>query len=179
MKEVGEKGFNEWAANVDPDKVSLRELEMPAITKDLVDKVDAEREDEHARMMAFREKYLPIYGDRWLYEYLKQIEGDTSGDYDKGMKVVNTWIYMGYASISVSATPHIHCKIMDMFRERQKFIYGERFEELQGHINRLEEAGEWLIQDALKTGKWRELPDGLQDEYHKRIAEIGGNDDEE
>ena len=30
------------------------------------------------------------------------------------------------------------------------------------------QAGELLLRDALRTGKWKELPDELQDEYHHR-----------
>ena len=32
------------------------------------------------------------------------------------------------------------------------------------------EVGELLIEDAIKTGKWKELPNELQDEYHRRVG---------
>ena len=35
------------------------------------------------------------------------------------------------------------------------------------------EVVEALLNDALTSGKWKELPDALQDEYHKRVSERG------
>lgn len=71
--------------------------------------------------------------------------------------------------------PHVCCEpcaYHDILREyyaREKEIYGDQHDELMNHEPDDPRVNELLIQDALRTGYWRELPKSLQAEYHKRL----------
>ena len=58
----------------------------------------------------------------------------------------------------------------ERFLERMHELYGDEFDELRHHMDADSRVIELLIQDAIRTGKWKELPDELQDEYHKRVG---------
>lgn len=82
--------------------------------------------------------------------------------YDKEMKAINT-IFVWYGD-PVWASGTFRCKAFARMRE----LYGNRYEELVKHERMSREIGKLLVDDAIRTGKWRELPDALQAEYHER-----------
>lgn len=54
--------------------------------------------------------------------------------------------------------------------DRQRELYGDRYDELVQHKYGDSRVVELLLQDAIRTGKWKELPDELWDEYKKRVG---------
>ena len=49
-------------------------------------------------------------------------------------------------------------------------LYGDDYDELRSYKNADPRVVELLLDDAVRTGKWKELPDELQPEYHKRVG---------
>lgn len=115
-------------------------------------------------IMEYREKY----GDDWILRWLD--DNSTPDDVDGDMKFINTAIYHG-------ETATISCSTMKQFEEfnkkqedRQRELYGDRYDELVQHKYGDSRVVELLLQDAIRTGKWKELPDELWDEYKKRVG---------
>ena len=54
--------------------------------------------------------------------------------------------------------------------ERERELYGDRYDEFRGHLDGDTRVAELLLRDAIRTGKWKELPDELQAEYHERVG---------
>lgn len=123
------------------------------------------------------EKYKQMYGDGWQAKYLHAIGvvGDEDFDYDRDMKRINEAIYYG-VPISVSGWGEGIKKLYERQEARMHEIYDELYGKdygiYHGHIEGDEQITEWLINDAIKTGKRKELPDCLQDEYHKRVGDL-------
>lgn len=168
MKSEKKQSLREWAAGVNPDELSLSSLTL--ISEEQQDAAWKALQESKKRREEFRKKYEPIYGERWLDMYYEQEGIFKPIDYSRHMKLINTWIYKGRHSLFCTGGPEFWAIVGPKFTQREHEIYGERYDELRNHRFLLEEAGEWLIQDALKTGKWKELPDELQAEYHRRVG---------
>lgn len=145
--------------------LSLSGLTMP----------DFDSEEMRMRAKEFKEgekRYKKMYGDEWQTKYMHDLGILRDIDYDEDMKLINLGIYCG-EPFSVSGYGE-HAK---EFREKQELrmreIYGDDYATLRGHKFGDLTVVEMLLNDAIKTGKWKELPDELQDEYHKRIGDFG------
>lgn len=116
--------------------------------------------------------YKDKYGDNWFMEYCygEGILEREKPDYNRDMKHVNTAIYYGYWVGGSGNGPRVML-LPKMQEDRMHELFGDKHEELQNHPMRDSRIAELLIADAIKTGKWKEFPDELQDEYHKRISE--------
>lgn len=95
-------------------------------------------------------------------------------DYDVDMKYINCDIY----------NSHLACWMGTCFAKMQR-LQMDRMMSLIGlpdrkacidwlgqHSERDATVGELLVSEALVTGKWKELPDELQDKYHARKKEL-------
>lgn len=127
-----------------------------------------------------QEEYKAKYGKDWLDYYDRDHgiihESDDDFDYDRALKLMNDGIFNAYypriASYSIPGGPddwmnRVRCGMPKRLME----IYGDRYMELAFHKPNDPRVNELLIQDALKTGKWKELPDCLQAEYHRRAGD--------
>lgn len=118
-----------------------------------------------------KSEYMQKYGDTWEKEYARFLGVSTNDTFDEQMKRINEAIYYG---IPVSASGYgswldeLYCKQ----EERMKEFYGENYHVLQYHDPGNSDIVERLLEDAVKTSKWKELPDCLQDEYHKRVGDL-------
>lgn len=141
--------------------LSLSGLTEPDLDFDSLNQIKAERERK-------QQMYKDKYGDKWFTEYLHG-EGFVA-DYDIYAKSVNTAIYYGcWASVSGN-NKHVML-VPKMQEDRMHELYGDRYEELKNHPAADSRIIELLIADAIKTGKWKELPDEIQEEYHRRVDE--------
>lgn len=177
-KHIFERIADAWAEHVtkaSPEEMSLKNFPLPIPEGEefdsLMAEVDAEMDAERKEREEFRKKYEPIYGDEWFHEFYKQ-RGEGPKDYNEDMKLVNTWIYMGWMSLFVTGTPEYRSELKDIFHRREHDLYGDMYGKLNGHTGKSKQAGRLLVQDAIRTGKWKELPDELQVEYHRQVGDL-------
>ena len=102
-------------------------------------------------------EYKAKYGDAWSERYLQDCCGDD--DYSADMHTVNSAILYG--------TSLIGTRFFDMQETRMRELYGSQYDELRQHLARDERVIELLLADAVKTGRWRELPEELLSDYYR------------
>lgn len=117
------------------------------------------------RVHAEVEVYEAKYGKDGLRRYL--IDCGDILDFDLDMQHVNAFLWYGVPVVGDRA-------FKARADERMHEIYGDRYDELKRHEWQDMEVAEMLIADAMKTGKWKELPDELQPLYHERIGDGNG-----
>lgn len=142
----------------------LSQLSLPDFSKE-GDKI--RRNAENTRLE--QERYRQQYGADWFQRWCK--DRGIIVDYSRSMKWTNTMIYDGvrHPVNCMRGSPEGLKSAIDLFFCRLQELYGENFaDEYAG--SDLSDRSERLVLDALKTGKWKELPDELQDEYRKRMV---------
>lgn len=119
-----------------------------------------------AKRAEFKEKYgteWKKYYDEWRVEHGLLPHPDC----DLQVKSMNEGIYEGdLVHISGDGTGELMLRQYAHLRE----VYGEAYERLERHRPGDSEAVELLLQWAERTGRWRDLPDCLQDEYCRRVS---------
>ena len=75
------------------------------------------------------------------------------------MHTVNSAILYG--------TSLVGTRFFDMQETRMRELYGSQYDELRQHLARDERVVELLLADAVKIGKWRELPEELLSDHRK------------
>lgn len=146
------------------ENIDLSGLEDLCTVEVDMDEIRREGEQEKA-------SYKAKYGDDWYKHWVASI----CIDYDADMKCANEGIYFGEVPFVMGTGDHVKLS-RKRISDRMHALYGDRYEELRHHEPGASWAVELLLNDALKTGKWKELPDCLQDEYHKRIGDIGAEE---
>lgn len=136
------------------ENLSLDGLTMPDLSRGAVHAIKNSAEREIG-------EYKAKYGDAWSERYLQDCCGDD--DYSADMHTVNSAILYG--------TSLIGTRFFDMQETRMHELYGSQYDELRQHLARDERVVELLLADAVKTGKWRELPEELLSDYHKRTGQ--------
>ena len=116
----------------------------------------------NAKKAEFKEKY----GDAWWPYYTDWLCG--SPDYDQMTKLLNEQLYRG-TRYSLMGTGVIEA--YKQMRQHMMDVYGDAWERLSTHDHADPEAIELLLKWAERTGRWKELPDCLQDEYHRRVGD--------
>ena len=155
MKDIAEKTEQELVESLD-----LFDLELSDKITEGWEERFAQYDKEHE---AARKRLEPVYGSRWVFEWAKE-QGLFVTETDR-MKDVNTFIYQtachfrqGLGSVYFN----------EKLRMREYELFGKDYDRLFFHKPHDPEIAELLLQDAVKTGKWQELPDCLQDEYKRR-----------
>lgn len=143
--------------------LDLKNLSMPPVATE--GDVNAAFEADKANLAAYRRKY----GDReGVRRFMSDMGCSVERDYDIDAKRINTMLYR-WTSPCVSGSPEFVSRFLGRYMVRQRELYGDRYGELvRGGGSTPELAGP-LLRDAVRTGKWKELPDELQDEY-RRLA---------
>lgn len=109
------------------------------------------------------------YGDDWQKYYLDIVF--PSSDIDTDLRSFNRAIYGGYMPSYYGLPKDVH-ELHEMLHERIRVLFNDRdWMKYLHHEPGIPEINEVLINDALRTGMWRELPDELQDEYHRRAGD--------
>ena len=131
------------------------------------DKAEIKRRVEEARLE--RERFQKVYGDKW-FEMWARANG-TWADDAHYRKNSNWVIYQGKL---LYMCVHTHRPIKEtteykIHEQRMREVYGERYEELKNHIGMRDDVTELLIQDAVRTKRWDELPEELQEECKRRM----------
>lgn len=148
--------------HINKKDISLDNLTFPDFNKEEIEKIRKEQEQEQA-------EYQKKYGDDWFKLWWD--DKNPTPDYDRLLKSVNECIYYGTELIIRGIGDSIK-RDRKMARDRMLEIYGDQYDELLVHEYGDPRAVELLLNDAIKTGRWKELPDCLQDKYHKRTENI-------
>ncbi len=138
-------------------------LDLSGLTEHVVidhEKLKKHREERERVIAEYKRKYGEEEGFR---RWSRDTSNMPDGTYDFEMKIINTDI-IWYGG-----------PILDFHRkayQRMHELYGDQYDALIQHREKDPRVTELLIVDAIKTGKWKELPDELQVEYHKRVGDM-------
>lgn len=155
---MSEKNDN-WMNEIQKSDLDLGGLTMPEFDFDRVKQIRLQREAEQAE---YKKKYGDTWHDKWW------ADKNPKPDYDQFLKSINTSIYEGRFMRLMGVGEEV-AKRQKQVWDRMHEIYGNQYNKLEVHAPGDPRVIELLLQDALKTGKWNELPDCLQTEYHKQI----------
>lgn len=143
--------------------LDLSQLDYPVFG---IDKMVSENVRNKEAMLEAKEAELKAkYGDGWWPYYVEYLCPKL--DYDKKSKLMNEDIYNGRMH-HISGAGHAEW-VMNSYK-RQQEVYGDAAERLEMHAPGDPEVAELLLAWGIRTGLWKELPDCLQDEYHRRVG---------
>lgn len=145
------------------EQISLTNLELPELDNERLQRIIKESDEEKKRLQE-------QYGEGWFAVW-KRLKG-IDRDYDTWMKKINTMIYYGKTYHSGTTCSQAYYLTKQKWENRMHDLYGF----LPGSFvtncpGGYPNAAKLLLEDALRTGKWKELPDELQLEYHKKVKE--------
>ena len=121
----------------------------------------------HAKTEREKAEFKAKYGADWKKKWMWHV--CHPHDYDANLKFFNTVIYHN-GVLNVCGTGDVVRRDMAAFEKRCREVYGDEYDALKWHEYADSRVVELLLQDALRTGKWKELPDELQEEYHRRVS---------
>lgn len=147
--------------------MSKHELSLENLTGYQFDKRDVKL--SMAKIRAKIDFYKSKYGDNWRDEYEK--DSCLYADYDVTLRLLNESIYCG-RMVDISGATQRAVMFPVWYEQRMRELYGKDYDLLKNHAMGDSRVVELLLQDALKTGKWKELPEVLHDLYKDRV--VGG-----
>lgn len=159
------KSQTESVAGYTPEDLSLSQLGTTVMG--LNGKTVAEFSKERQVVRDAKEaEYKEKYGDDWWPHYVKWLCGWP--DYDQTTKLLNEQLYRGslYSPLGSGAV-----EAREQMRQHMMDVYGDAWHRLSIHNYADPEVVELLLKWAERTGKWEELPDCLQDEYHRHVGD--------
>lgn len=150
------------AANKNP--LDLNNLTMDNIDFSILPEISAKIEQEE-------QKYKEKYGDNWWEHYIQ--ETNPYYEVDSIEEAINEAIYHGHR-LCISAHPTVLMEMEKRYWEKMKRLFGPFCKRYVNHAIDDPKVNKALIKDALKSGKWKELPKELQGEYHKTASKKNG-----
>ena len=141
-------------------------LDLNGLTMDDIDFSGVREALEKDKQM--EAEYQRKYGDDWWEHYI----ADTDPDYDIDLDEcsVNRAIFGGYRLL-IMGHPAAVARKEKLYWTKLKRLFGPFYKRYVDHKANDPKVNKALIKDALKSGKWRELPEELQDEYHRLAGE--------
>lgn len=124
-----------------------------------------------AELDKLEEECKQKYGDDWFEHFVELT--DPNYGIDMIEQSANEHIYEGYWP-GWSGDPGAVIPYLDGYINKMKRLFGPEWENHIKHQPDDPEVNELLIKDTLKTGKWKELPECLQEEYQRRAEKING-----
>lgn len=145
---------------VKTQELSLSGLTMPVdVTFDAGAAMD--------RYACLEAEYREKYGASWWEFYKRDVLHVVVSDYDVDMYIINSAIYHGTSPGISTSSPGVYREFHEKLESRRRALYGDDYDTLRYHRDKDDKVAKLLLDDALKTGMWKELPDELQDEYHR------------
>ncbi len=144
-------------------------LDLNQLTMDDIDFSGACEGMEHLKKL--EKEYQEKYGDDW-WKYYKKVLFSKS-DYDLDEKNINDAIYHG-CTLCLTGDPEAVSCIENKYIEKMKRLFGKSYKRHIFHKSNDTKVNKLLIRDAIKTGMWKELPNELQEEYHKLVEKQNG-----
>lgn len=140
--------------SLDLNRLTMDDIDfshLPEITAEL-DRVEKECKEKH--------------GDNWWEHYLRAT--DPYYDVDLDERTINRSIYEGHEPCITGLDV---VQIQTLYYAKMKRLFGPFYKRYVNHKRGDPKINKALIKDALKSGKWKELPECLQGEYHKLAGE--------
>lgn len=142
--------------------MSKNPLDLNQLTMEDIDFSGVREELEQAKQM--EKEYQKKYGDSWWEHYVADTNPDHGIDLDE--QSINRAIFEGHR-LCMSGHPTIIIEIENKYWEKMKRLFGPFYKRYISHEHNNPKVNKALLKDALKSGKWKELPKELQEEYHK------------
>ena len=138
---------------------------LKGLTTYSCDEVDLQSSLECVR--AEKDAYRKKYGSEWRKRY--DIDKGHYVDYDWQLRVLNEGLYHGSVPM-VSGASDFAARVHILYDQREHEVYGPMYDELVGHAYCDERVAKLLVEDSVKTGKWRELPEELHGLYKEYVG---------
>lgn len=136
------------------------DLELSGLSAPEVDFSDVK--EYLGQMDELFEECVGKYGvDEGSSIFVKELFGDRLADYDCDLKTVNCAIYDGCMPL-VTASGNRVKHLAKLYEQRMRELYGDDYDDLVNHARGDKRVVRLLLDDAVRTGKWKELPDELQ-----------------
>lgn len=114
--------------------------------------------------------YIEKYGEKEGFErYMRDLFVNNVVDYDIVAKQANVGIYNGMLSMVTGLGP-MRGNVRRLYIKRTHELYGDKYNELICHERGDSRVAKLLLDDAVRTGKWKELPDELQEKYRPLVG---------
>ena len=137
-------------------------LDLNGLTMDEIDFSGAREGFEKKRQM--KKEYQEKYGDDWWERYIA--DTDPNHDIDLDERSINRAIFEGHR-LCLSGHPVAVFERENKYWEKMKRLFGPFYKRYVSHEHNNSKVNKALLKDALKSGKWKELPKELQEEYHR------------
>lgn len=116
-----------------------------------------------------KKEYQEKYGDDWWKYYVE--DSKCYNTMDSYEQIVNDAIFNGHL-VCVSGDPYTVGQIYIRYQEKMKRLFGPFYRKYTRHEPNNPKINQALLKDAVKSGKWRELPKELYDMYHKMAGNL-------
>lgn len=150
----------------------LKKLDLSGLTEPEFDPEEIRRTNEAIEKE--QAEYQKKYGDDWFQKWWS--DKCPEPDYDTDMETVNAAVYFGYFEGGYNKRS---LRLQPKYERRMHELYGADYDRLEHHAKGDPEVVELLLQDMLKTGKWKEFPECLYPEYCKRAKNSITSDEKE
>ncbi len=141
-------------------------LDLNGLTMDDIDFSGVREALEKDKQM--EAEYQRKYGDDWWEHYIADTNPSHGIDLDE--RSVNEAIFEGHR-LFVMGNPLMVAEIETLYWKKMKRLFGPFYKRYVNHKTNDPRVNKALIKDALKSGKWRELPKELQGKYHRLAGE--------
>lgn len=160
----------------------MKKMKAPSLNglyDPIANRTDAEKAQIEVAMkkqQADIKVYEEKYGPDGLLKYLEDegIMVDFDGTYDYEMKQINSCIFHGAGPLHFDFTGDegrkYVCNWMIKWNARLMELFGDNSSRVIYHKANDEKVNQLLLDNAVKTGKWKELPDALQKQYHRLVG---------
>lgn len=113
--------------------------------------------DGMAEIEKKEKEYEAIYGDDWLAHYIA--DSDCYCHVDSDEQIIDRAIFEGHRPVVVGQ----HAGTIEQkYWEKMRRIFGPFYKRHVNHEQNNLRVNKALIRDAMKSGKWKELPELLQ-----------------
>lgn len=111
-------------------------------------------------------EYEAVYGDDWMSHYIA--DSDYYCHVDSDEQIIDRAVFEGHKPIVIGQ----HAGIIERkYWEKMRRIFGPFYKHYVNHEQNNSKANKALIKDAIKSGKWKELPEPLHEQYHRMAGE--------
>lgn len=142
--------------------MSKNPLDLNKLTMDDIDFSGVCEKLEQTKKI--KKEYQKKYGNNWLEHYVNDTNPRHDVDWDE--ETINEAIYNGHR-LCISGDPVWMFEMEKKYWDKMKRLFGPFYKKYVRHESNSLKVNRALLKDALKTGKWKELPKELQKEYHK------------
>lgn len=139
---------------LDLNQLTIEDVDFSSVKEGMAEAKQKEKE------------YETTYSDDWIAHYMA--DSDCYCHVDSDEQIINRAIFEGHRPVVVGQ----HAGIIERkYWEKMHRIFGPFYKHYVNHEQNNPKANKALIKDATKSGKWKELPESLQEQYHRMAGE--------